>query len=67
MQPMHYIGQDVHKRKISYCVKDSSGKIHIEGSGEHPRNLKLTTKGPQANHSRHNFNSQLLISRVIGN
>jgi hypothetical protein len=31
MQPMYYIGLDVHKRKISYCVKDSSGKIHIEG------------------------------------
>jgi hypothetical protein len=32
MQPMDYIGPDVHKRKISYCVKDSSGKIHSEGS-----------------------------------
>jgi transposase len=29
---MYYIGLDVHKRKISYCVKDSSGKIHSEGS-----------------------------------
>ena len=25
MQPMYYIGLDVHKRKISYCVKDASG------------------------------------------
>ncbi len=32
MQPMYYIGLDVHKRKISYCVKDGSGKIHAEGS-----------------------------------
>jgi predicted NBD/HSP70 family sugar kinase len=32
MEPMYYIGLDVHKRKISYCVKDSSGKIHTEGS-----------------------------------
>jgi len=32
MQPMYYIGLDVHKRKISYCVKDSSGRIHAEGS-----------------------------------
>ncbi|MDP9337862.1 MAG: hypothetical protein M3P45_03225 [Acidobacteriota bacterium] len=32
MQPMYYIGLDVHKRKISYCVKDSRGKIHTEGS-----------------------------------
>ena len=31
MQPMYYIGLDVHKRKISYCVKDGSGRIHSEG------------------------------------
>jgi len=31
MQPMYYIGLDVHKQKISYCVKDSSGKIYSEG------------------------------------
>jgi transposase len=29
---MYYIGLDVHKRKISYCVKDGSGKIYAEGS-----------------------------------
>jgi predicted NBD/HSP70 family sugar kinase len=29
---MYYIGLDVHKRKISYCVKDGSGKIYGEGS-----------------------------------
>jgi hypothetical protein len=28
MEPMYYIGLDVHKRKISYCVKDSGGRIH---------------------------------------
>jgi hypothetical protein len=27
MQPMYYIGLDVHKRKISYCVKDGSGRF----------------------------------------
>ncbi len=27
MQPMYYIGLDVHKQEISYCVKDSSGKL----------------------------------------
>ena len=32
MEPMYYIGLDVHKRKISYCVKDSSGSIFAEGS-----------------------------------
>jgi hypothetical protein len=31
MEPMYYIGLDVHKRKISYCVKDSGGKIRAEG------------------------------------
>jgi transposase len=28
---MYYIGLDVHKQKISYCVKDSTGKIYAEG------------------------------------
>src|SRR5277367_3730652 len=32
MEPMYYIGLDVHKRKISYCVKDSGGKVYAEGS-----------------------------------
>ncbi len=32
MQNMYYIGLDVHKRTISYCVKDGSGKIHAEGT-----------------------------------
>src|SRR5713226_1469907 len=32
MEPMYYIGLDVPKRKISYCVKDSSGKVCAEGS-----------------------------------
>jgi hypothetical protein len=32
MQPMYYIGLDVHKRTISYCVKDASGAIQGEGT-----------------------------------
>jgi transposase len=28
---MYYIGLDVHKQKISYCVKDVLGKIRAEG------------------------------------
>src|SRR5260221_1693563 len=32
MEPMYYIGLDVHKREISYCVKDSGGKVYAEGS-----------------------------------
>src|SRR6266851_3184341 len=27
MQSMYYIGLDVHKKTISYCVKDGSGRI----------------------------------------
>jgi hypothetical protein len=27
---MYYIGLDVHKKTISYCVKDAAGKIHRE-------------------------------------
>jgi hypothetical protein len=29
---MYYIGLDVHKRTISYCVKDGRGKVHAEGA-----------------------------------
>ena len=32
MQSMYYIGLDVHKKKVSYCVKDGSGRIHAEGT-----------------------------------
>jgi transposase len=28
---MYYIGLDVHKKTISYCVKDASGQVHGEG------------------------------------
>ena len=28
---MHYVGLDVHKKTISYWVKDASGRIHQEG------------------------------------
>jgi len=32
MQNMYCIGLDVHKRTISYCVKDGSGTIHVQGA-----------------------------------
>ena len=32
MENMYYIGLDVHKKTISYCVKDASGRIHAEGT-----------------------------------
>ena len=28
---MYYIGLDVHKKTISYCVKNASGLVHQEG------------------------------------
>jgi transposase len=28
---MYYIGLDLHKKTISYCVKDASGKVHQQG------------------------------------
>jgi transposase len=28
---MYFIGLDVHKRTISYCVKDAAGHVHQEG------------------------------------
>jgi transposase len=28
---MYYIGLDIHKKTISYCVEDASGQIHREG------------------------------------
>jgi hypothetical protein len=31
MELMYYIGLDVHKQKISHCIKDSEGKIYAEG------------------------------------
>ena len=31
MQTIYYIGLDVHKRMISFCVKDGSGAIHADG------------------------------------
>jgi transposase len=31
MDDMYYIGLDVHKKTISYCVKDAAGLVHREG------------------------------------
>ena len=30
-ETMYYIGLDVHKRAISYCVKDAAGRAHMKG------------------------------------
>ena len=31
MESMYYIGLDVHKKTISYCIKDRSGQVLQEG------------------------------------
>ena len=34
MGPMYYIGLDVHKQKISYCVKDVGGTLLAVDRGQ---------------------------------
>ena len=42
---MYYIGLDVHKKTISYCVKDVSGRIQQEGKvGSSRRELDVWMK-----------------------
>jgi transposase len=43
---MYYIGLDVHKKVISYCVKDAAGRVHQEGrigSTRHELNAWIRT------------------------
>ena len=30
METMYYIGLDVHKKTINYCVKEGSGRIYAQ-------------------------------------
>jgi transposase len=30
-QTMYFIGLDIHKKTISYCVKDAASRVHQEG------------------------------------
>jgi transposase len=47
MTTMYYIGLDVHKRTISYCVKDAAGHVHQEGKiGSTRRELDAWIKKP---------------------
>ena len=32
MQSMYYVGLDLHKKTISYCVKEGSGRIQSEST-----------------------------------
>jgi hypothetical protein len=31
-ESMYYIGLDVHKKTISYCIKDVSGRVYQQGT-----------------------------------
>jgi hypothetical protein len=42
---MYFIGLDVHKKTISYCVKDAAGRVHQETAGLAPAALRA---GPTA-------------------
>jgi hypothetical protein len=43
---MYYIGLDVHKKTISYCVKDVSGQIQEEGKVGSPERAQDTRVCP---------------------
>ncbi len=51
-ETMYYIGLDVHKRTISYWVKDAAGRVHMEGKiGSTRRALDAWVKTlPQPRH-----------------
>jgi hypothetical protein len=48
MQSMYYIGMDVHKRTISYCVKDVAGKVLTEGKIPATRHCPSVSTGRTA-------------------
>ncbi len=53
---MYYIGLDVHKKTISYCVKDAAGRVYQEGKiGSTRRELDgwIRNDLPQPPHDRH--------------
>jgi transposase len=45
MQSMYYVGLDIHKKTISYCVKDASGRIHKKGTIQSGRIAEDCVKG----------------------
>ena len=48
MGSMYYIGLDVHKRMISYCVKDGSGTTPISSDRAERRHSENTIFEPYA-------------------
>jgi len=62
MQLMYDIGLDVHKRKISCCVKDGSGQIHAEGVGS----LVLFQKEPRLRSQHTRRRSKRITPALLG-
>jgi hypothetical protein len=67
MTTMNYIGLDIHKKMISYCVKDVSGRIQQEGKvGSTRRVLDCWMKGlPQSWMGRWRRRSSAAGSTII--
>ena len=42
---MYYIGLDVHKRTISYCVMDAAGRVQMEGKVGSTRREPFNSSG----------------------
>ncbi len=40
MQPMFYIGLDVHKREVSYCVKEHESGASADAAGHAAAKMK---------------------------
>ena len=49
MNAIHYIGLDVHKKTISYCIKTAAGQIVKEGTLASERSV-LRRLGVYSNH-----------------
>ncbi len=48
MQNMYYIGLDVHKRTISYCVKDGTIRIDAHKIADYPTENRTARVAPPA-------------------
>jgi hypothetical protein len=61
MTTMNYIGLHVHKKTISYCVKDVSGRVQQEGKvgSTDPPSLQHPLSQPRSHRSRQLPDSQL--------
>jgi hypothetical protein len=46
MNATHYIGLDVHKKTISYCMKTAAGQIVKEGTSLHIRPMHSLKSTP---------------------